>query len=87
MEPNGLVLRNLIYCGSQDPDIGRIGHTEKMLLMDFLGKRYSIFFYKYYTYYILYKHIIRELLYNNTYSTGTLSSNRKSISRYYMKKS
>lgn len=75
-EPNGLVLRNLIYCGSRDPVIGGIGHIEKvlkMLLTDFLGKGHSVFFDKYYTSISL----VRELLYNNTYSTGALRSNRK----------
>lgn len=67
---------NLIYCCSQDPDIRGIRHIEKvvkMLLTDFLGKGHSVFFDKYYTSISL----VRELLYNNTYSTGTLRSNRK----------
>lgn len=67
---------NLIYCCSQDPDIRGIRYIEKvvkMLLTDFLGKGHLVFFDKYYTSISL----VRELLYNNTYSTGTLRSNRK----------
>ena len=75
-EPNGIVLCNIIYCGSRDPDVGGVGHTGKVvrkLLIDFLGKGHSVFFDNFYSSVAL----VREVLYDKTYATGTLRANRK----------
>jgi hypothetical protein len=75
-EPNGLVLRILIYCGMKDPVVGGQGHTEKVvkyLLHDYLNLGHSVYFDNFYSSVPL----VQELLENSTYATGTLRAGRK----------
>lgn len=74
-EPEGLLLRFHVYTGKNDPCSGK-GHTVKIvmhLLRDFLGKGHSVFMDNYYNSFVLSSILLRH----DTYSTGTLRSNRK----------
>lgn len=75
-QPDGLVLRSSIYCGSNDPILGGKGHTEKVikhLLDDFYGMGHSIYMDNFYSSVDMTTYLLEK----KTYTTGTLRGNRK----------
>ncbi|XP_046395730.1 piggyBac transposable element-derived protein 4-like [Ischnura elegans] len=75
-EPNGLVLNCLVYTGSKDPNVGGVGHSEKVvhsLLSDYTNVGHAVYMDNFYNSYKL----SRELLGKKIYSTGTLRNTRK----------
>lgn len=75
-QPDGLVLKTRIYCGSSDPIVGGKGHVDKVvkyLLNDYYGVGHSVYIDN------LYNSVefTEYLLDKNTYVTGTLRGNRK----------
>ncbi|KAJ8944292.1 hypothetical protein NQ314_009508 [Rhamnusium bicolor] len=71
-EPNGLVLKLIVYAGSADPQLSGSQHTES-LLQEKLGVGHSVYMDNFYNSVKL----ARDLLGNKTYVTGTLRANRK----------
>lgn len=77
-EPNGLVLRILIYEGAGDRNLGGRGHTEKVvhhLTADFLGSGHSLFTDNFYNS----PKLTRDLLGRGMTNTGTLQAKRKDV--------
>ncbi|KAJ8928303.1 hypothetical protein NQ314_019146 [Rhamnusium bicolor] len=75
-EPNGLVLKLIVYAGSADSQLSGSQHTEKVvlsLLQEKLGVGHSVYMDNFYNSVKL----ARDLLGNKTYVTGTLRANRK----------
>ncbi|KAJ8933661.1 hypothetical protein NQ314_013873 [Rhamnusium bicolor] len=75
-EPNGIVLKLMVYTGSANPEISGTGHTEKVvfaLMKDYLNNGHSLYMDNYYNSVSL----SNQLPQNKTYTTGTLRSNRK----------
>ncbi|KAI4462106.1 piggybac transposable element-derived protein 4 [Holotrichia oblita] len=78
-EPNGLVQKFTIYCGSTDVLSG-VGHTSKVvqyLLQERLHQAHSVYMDRYYNSYEL----ALDLLQKRTYCTGTLNIKRKNNPR------
>ncbi|XP_046389748.1 piggyBac transposable element-derived protein 4-like isoform X2 [Ischnura elegans] len=75
-QPNGLLLKFRIYCGSADKVVGGIGHAEKVvkhLIKDHLDVGHAIYMDNYYSGVGLTAYCLDR----KTYVTGTLKANRK----------
>jgi len=75
-QPDGLVLKKRIYCGSFDPIVGGKGHVDKVvkyLLSDYCGVGHSVYIDNFYNSVDLTEYLLDK----NTYVTGTLRGNRK----------
>ncbi|XP_046402029.1 piggyBac transposable element-derived protein 4-like [Ischnura elegans] len=75
-EPNGLIQDIIVYTGAKDPDVGGRGHSNKVVrkLMDrFFFSGHSLYMNNYYNS----VELSCDLLKKDTYTTGTLRSNRK----------
>jgi len=75
-QPDGLVLKTRIYCGSSDPIVGGKGHVDKVvkyLLDDYYGVGHSVYMDSFYNSIELTEYLLDK----NTYVTGTLRGNRK----------
>lgn len=74
-EPNGIILRSLVYTGALDDNIGGKGHTTKVvldLLQNYLDSGHSVYLDNFYNSFEL----ADKLTSRNTYCTGTLNSKR-----------
>lgn len=75
-QPDGLVLKTLVYSGPRDPQVGGKGHSYKVvrhLVDDYLGHGHAIYADNFYTSVPM----AHELLDQGTYLTGTLRKTRK----------
>ncbi|CAH2009346.1 unnamed protein product [Acanthoscelides obtectus] len=73
-EPNGIVLKFLVYTGQLD-DMGGKGHTTKVvlhLLQDYLRNGHSVFMHNFYNSFELSKRLLEQ----DSYCTGTLRQDR-----------
>lgn len=76
-EPDGTILRSLVYTGALDDNIGGKGHTTKVvldLLQNYLDSGHSVYLDNFYNS----VELAEQLTSRNTYCTGTLNSIRKS---------
>lgn len=75
-QPDGLVLKTRIYCGSSDRIVGGKGHVDKVvkyLLDDYYGVGHTVYMDNFYNSVDLTEYLLDK----NTYVTGTLRGNRK----------
>lgn len=81
----GLVIKCIIYSGSNDNEVGGKGHVTnvvKKLLEGKLGTGHSLYMDNYYNN----VELAQYLLNNNTYCTSTLRANRKNNDEKLLKK-
>lgn len=74
-DSNGIILKIHVYAGSQDVQVGGRNHVKKvvhLLMQKYVDKGHSLYLDNFYTSVGL----SEELLYKNTYVTGTLRANR-----------
>ena len=76
-EPDGVVMKVRVYSGESVVDPNSLGQTRAVvldLMEQFLDQRYCLYTDNYYSYFELFKHLIKK----KTHNCGTLRSDRKS---------